>query len=294
MDSVSKAFIIALIIQAILLFIFLSLFCWLRPKFRLAYSAMCFGENAAELPPDSFFGWIKPTLSYSIDWIHANRGLDSAMYISFLTTCTKLFGIFWIIAFIVLLPVFGTGEDHKLDHDDRDYVEGMNMLSMTNLNEGSKRFWAPTFIMIAFTIIFSVILWQEYEKFTKWRVQSKSTPTSENFVAKIRNPVFPQEMKSIDDKKKWLFDYFNRLFPNEVVAVTLVADSEKLEEIRTEEATYQIGLEKALVVKRKTGNDPRHKLGFLGLLGEEVESIPYFTQEIKKKRDEAAEIMGNK
>jgi len=169
------------------------------------------------------------------------------------------------------------------------------MISMANLSDRSPRYWAPALVLISFTIAFWLMVYNDHKRYTKFRVQAKKVPTPENFVVKVRDPIYPENLVTIEEKKKWLFDYFDALFPKDVVAVNLVVDSPKLEELRVEEALCQRGLEKALALKRKNGGqEPRHKIGTLGLLGEEVDSIPYFVGEIKNKRDEAQEIMNDK
>lgn len=62
---------------------------------------------------DGFFDWVIPTLTYPDDKIIQNHGIDTAMYIRYIRTFVFAFLGFFVLAYLIIVPINATGSNRN-------------------------------------------------------------------------------------------------------------------------------------------------------------------------------------
>ncbi|KAH8815412.1 hypothetical protein F5884DRAFT_723472 [Xylogone sp. PMI_703] len=89
-------------------------FCILRPKWKSLYAARKKQSGAAVvLPelPDTMFGWMPVLWRVTEEQVLASAGLDAFVFLSFFKMSMKLFGVIFLLALAILLPI-----NKRFDH----------------------------------------------------------------------------------------------------------------------------------------------------------------------------------
>jgi len=182
----------------------------------------------------------------------------------------------------MLWGVDGTGENHNLSIYDPNYVEGLSGISISALKQGSPRLWAHWVASLAATVIVCWRLFVNRNLMKKYFIKELSMNKPEHFAIMVR------EIKEKTDEE--LKERYEKIYPGKVREAHIVQKCEKEWKKELGELNRMIsGLEKAEWAKenKPEKGPPKHKenkkLMFFG--GEEVESIPFYTENIPKKRE---------
>merc|ERR1711991_514482 len=267
-------------------------FLFLRPKFPKVFHYRSYehkfgfthwqNEEKPEEPGKGLFDFISVLKDwFDDDRIFEQRGLDVVAYLKFLRCCLEIF-ILYIPFAGMLWGVDGTGENHKLSIYDPNYVEGLSGISISALKQGSPRLWAHWVASLAATVIVCWRLFVNRNVMKKYFIKELSMNKPEHFAIMVR------EIKEKTDEE--LKERYEKIYPGKVREAHIVQKCEKEWKKELGELNRMIsGLEKAEWAKenKPEKGPPKHKenkkLMFFG--GEEVESIPFYTENIPKKRE---------
>lgn len=240
-----------------------------------------------------FLDWMPAALKMPEPELIDHAGLDSAVYLRIYLIGLKIFVPITVAAFVVLVPVNWTNgylTKSTIVHSDID------KLSMSNIEDGSQRFWAHIIMMYAFSCWTCYALLKEYEIVASMRLHflatSKRRP--DQFTVIVRNvPSDPDESVSELVEHFFLVNHRDHYLTHQVVY-----DANKLSNVVGKKKQMRNRLDYyKLKYERNPSKKPTTKTGFLGLCGDKVDAIEYYTSEIDKlSTEEAAErekIKGN-
>ncbi|XP_072967501.1 calcium permeable stress-gated cation channel 1-like isoform X2 [Typha angustifolia] len=215
-----------------------------------------------------------------------HAGLDSAVYLRIYLIGLKIFFPIAILAFAVLIPVNWTNdtlETSKLVFSDID------KLSISNIPDGSNRFWAHLVLAYVFTFWTCYILLKEYEIVASMRLHflASEKRRPDQFTVLVRN-IPPDADESISE----LVEHFFLVnHPDHFLTHQVVRNANKLAKLVKKKKKMQNWLDYyQLKYDRNPSNRPTMKTGFLGLSGTKVDAIEFYTSEIDMiSKEEALE-----
>ncbi|XP_072993436.1 calcium permeable stress-gated cation channel 1-like [Typha latifolia] len=233
-----------------------------------------------------FLEWMPAALKMPEPELIEHAGLDSAVYLRIYLIGLKIFFPIAILAFAVLVPVNWTNdtlETSKLVFSDID------KLSISNIPDGSNRFWAHLVLAYAFTFWTCYILLKEYEIVASMRLHflASEKRRSDQFTVLVRN-IPPDADESISE----LVEHFFLVnHPDHFLTHQVVRNANKLAKLVKKKKKMQNWLDYyQLKYDRNPSNRPIMKTGFLGLSGTKVDAIEFYTSEIDRiSKEEALE-----
>ncbi|KAG6525248.1 hypothetical protein ZIOFF_015202 [Zingiber officinale] len=207
-----------------------------------------------------FLEWIPAALKMPEPELIDHAGLDSAVFLRIYLIGTEL-------------------EDSKsLEYSDID------KLSISNVSSGSQRFWAHVVMAYAFTFWTCYVLNKEYDIVASMRLHFLASVKRrpDQFTVLVRN-VPPDPDESVDELVEHFFlvNHRDHYLTHQVVynANTLAKLVEEKKKMVNWLDFYQLRYE------RNPSQRPTCKTGFLGLWGDKVDAIEYYTSKIDKLSD---------
>ncbi|CAA7408374.1 unnamed protein product [Spirodela intermedia] len=229
-----------------------------------------------------FLVWMPEALKMPEAELISHAGLDSAVYLRIYLIGLKIFVPITFLGFAVLVPVNWTNntlEDSKL------VFSSIDKLTISNIPEGSHRFWVHLLMAYAFTIWTCYVLLKEYETVATMRLHFLATERRrpDQFTVLVRN-VPPDPDESVSE----LVEHFFLVnHPDHYLTHQVVYNANDLAKLVKEKKKMQNWLDYSqLRYERNPKIRPTHKTGFLGLWGRRVDSIEYYTSEIDRLSEE--------
>ncbi|RAL43518.1 hypothetical protein DM860_012659 [Cuscuta australis] len=151
-----------------------------------------------------FLNWMPAALRMPQPELIDHAGLDSAVYIRIYLLGLKIFVPITILAFAVLVPVNWTGESLQ-NHKDLTY-DGIDKLSISNIDSGSIRLWAHISMAYMFTFWTFYVLYKEYKIVSTLRLQflASTNRSPDQFTVLVRN-VPPDLDESVSEHVEHFF-----------------------------------------------------------------------------------------
>lgn len=233
-----------------------------------------------------FLNWMPEALKMPEPELIDHAGLDSAVYLRIYLLGLKIFVPITLLSWAVLVPVNWTNstlKDSNLTYSDID------KLSISNIPQGSPRFWTHIVMAYAFTFWTCYVLHKEYAKVADMRLHFMASEKRrpDQFTVLVRNvPPDPDESYSESVEHFFLVNHQDYL-TNQVVC-----NANKLAKLVKQKASKQNWLD-YYQLKYSRGGDmskrPMMKTGCLGLRGTRVDAIDHQTAEIERLSKEIAE-----
>eukprot|EP00123_Amoebidium_parasiticum_P000769 comp11670_c0_seq1/m.6194 comp11670_c0_seq1/g.6194 ORF comp11670_c0_seq1/g.6194 comp11670_c0_seq1/m.6194 type:complete len:776 (-) comp11670_c0_seq1:261-2588(-) len=252
--------------------VFLVFVC-MRTKHRRIYAPREKLLNDLRIPhlPQSLFGWIVPLIKLTDDQVLEAAGLDALVLVRSYRFAAHLFLALSIYSIGVLLPINYTAENGLSNFDQ---------MSMANIPQRSMRLWAHFISVYLFTGITLWMLNKEFREYVQLRVHFNQTKRPHAYSVLVKS--IPPEDAHHDNLKK----LFNFMYYNNVHNALAQNDVSKLDEYYAKRDMYCRKLEHVLYLHdHDTSAErqrPQHKTGFLGLWGEKVDSIDFFSRKLEK------------
>ncbi|RZC50675.1 hypothetical protein C5167_019097, partial [Papaver somniferum] len=226
----------------------------------------------------TFLNWMPDALRMPEPALIEHAGLDSAIYLRIYLLGLRFFVPIALFAFAILVPVNWTNntlEQSKLTFSDIDKI------SISNIPEGSPRFWTHIVMAYAFTFWTCYSLHKEYELVASMRLHFLATEQHrpDQFTVLVRNvPSDPDE--SVSE----LVDHFFLVnHPDSYLTHQVVFNGNKLSALVKKKEKAQNWLDyNQLRYSHNQSKRPTTKTGFLGLWGDRLDSIDYYTSEVDK------------
>ncbi|XP_018673709.2 protein OSCA1-like isoform X2 [Musa acuminata AAA Group] len=232
-----------------------------------------------------FLEWMPAALKMPEPELIDHAGLDSAVFLRIYLIGLKIFIPITILAFSVLVPVNWTNgtlnDSNNLQYSDID------KLSISNVPERSQRFWVHLVMAYVFTFWTCYVLRKEYGTIASMRLHFLATVKRrpDQFTVIVRNvPPDPDESVSELVEHFFLVNHRDNYLTHQVVynANTLAKLVEEKKQMENWLDYYQLKFD------RNPSKRPTRKTGFLGLCGDKVDAIDFYTSKVDKLSEEEA------
>ncbi|BBH01134.1 early-responsive to dehydration stress protein ERD4, partial [Prunus dulcis] len=226
------------------------------------------------------FAWIKEALTSTEQEVISMSGVDTAVYFVFLSTVLGILVLSSLILLPVLLPVAATdvGDKLSINATSNGTFNDLDKLSMGHLQEKSPRLWAFLIGVYWVSFVTYFLLWKAYKHVSALRASALMSPQvkPEQFAILVRDiPAAPAGQL----RKEQVDSYFKTVYPDTFYRSLVVTNNKKYKKkLARAESIY--------AASKNTGNAdgkrPTNKTGFLGLCGNKVDSIDYYTEKINE------------
>ncbi|XP_068665044.1 calcium permeable stress-gated cation channel 1-like [Aristolochia californica] len=231
-----------------------------------------------------FLNWIPEALKMPEPELIDHAGLDSAVYLRIYLLGLKIFVPITFLAFAVLVPVNWTNS--TLEKSNIIFSD-IDKLSISNIQDKSPRLWTHLVMAYAFTFWVCYVLLREYEIISTMRLHflASAPRRPDRFTVLLRNvPLDPDESVS-----ELVEHFFLVNHPDHYLTHKVVRNANKLAKLVKERKSKQNWLVyNQLKYNRHSSERPTRKTGFLGLCGDKVDAIAYYTSEIDRLTKEEA------
>ncbi|XP_022140551.1 calcium permeable stress-gated cation channel 1-like isoform X1 [Momordica charantia] len=224
-----------------------------------------------------FLNWMVAALRMPEPELIDHAGLDSAVYLRIYLLGLKIFVPIACLAFAIMVPVNwtnGTLEGSSLNYSNID------KLSISNIPIGSRRFWTHLVMAYVFTFWTCYVLRREYEIVASMRLHflASENRRPDQFTVIVRN-VPPDPDESVSE----LVEHFFLVnHPEHYLTHQIVYDANKLAKLVEEKKKMQNWLDfYQLKYSRNQSVRATVKTGFLGLWGDRVDAINYYSSKIE-------------
>ncbi|KNA03663.1 hypothetical protein SOVF_207000 [Spinacia oleracea] len=233
----------------------------------------------------NFLNWMPDAIKMPESELIEHAGLDSVVYLRIYLIGLKIFVPVAVLSMVVLFPVNYTNDTLVLS---KAVFSGIDKLSVSNIPLKSPRFWAHILVQYAVTFWSCYVLFKEYARVTAMRLQFMASERRrpDQFTVLARN-IPPDADESISE----LVEHFFLVnHPDHYLTHQVVHNANKLSDLVEEKKKKQNSLVYyELKFSRNQNQRPTTKTGFLGLCGQRVDAIEYYTAEIERLNKEIAE-----
>ncbi|XP_017969481.1 PREDICTED: CSC1-like protein At3g21620 [Theobroma cacao] len=233
-----------------------------------------------------FLNWMPAALQMPEPELIDHAGLDSAVYLRIYMLGLKIFGPIAFLAFTIMVPVNWT--NNTLERSSLTYSD-IDKLSISNIPTGSRRFWTHLVMAYVFTIWTCYVLKREYEIVAAMRLHflASEQRRPDQFTVLVRN-VPPDPDESVSELVQ---HFFLVNHPDHYLSHQVVYNANNLSKLVNEKKQIQNWLDfYQNKYERNPSRRPSLKTGFLGLWGNSVDAIDFYTSKIERlSRDISAE-----
>lgn len=227
-----------------------------------------------------FLNWMPDALKMPEPELIEHAGLDSAVYLRIYLIGLKLFVPITFLAWAILVPVNWTNASNTLALSKATYSD-IDKLSISNTPLGSERFWSHIVMAYAFTFWTCYLLQREYDIIASMRLQflASEKRRPDQFTVLVRN-VPPDADESVSELVEHFFlvNHSDNYLTHQVVY-----DANKLAKLVKKKEKMQNWLDYYQIkYSRNESSRPFLKTGFLGLWGNRVDAMDFYTSEIEK------------
>eukprot|EP00127_Corallochytrium_limacisporum_P005793 Clim_evm11s211 gene=Clim_evmTU11s211 len=265
------SFLTSLVINGAIAIIVVIAVLILRPKYPKTYyprdERSQYMERKGIKAPEgkNLLEWIKLVCLTDDDTLFKNYGMDITMMSRFLKLCLRLAVAWFVVDFIILIPINVTGDNDVGDFD---------RLSMANVASGDPSLWAHFIVTYYNLIVFIVLCSNEWRWYLSYKQQDSLRPRPHSTSILLTD--IPADR--VGDKE-WLTRRMDAVFPGEVEAVYMVRDLRQFFDLMERRDKAGLKRVEAEAQMDREGTRMRHKLGFLGLCGEQVDTLEWCEKE---------------
>eukprot|EP00168_Porphyra_purpurea_P011546 TRINITY_DN292_c0_g1_i5.p1 TRINITY_DN292_c0_g1~~TRINITY_DN292_c0_g1_i5.p1 ORF type:complete len:799 (-),score=236.19 TRINITY_DN292_c0_g1_i5:132-2528(-) len=244
------------------------------------------GNRVAALPspPSGFLGWMRGAWGVKLDEnLERSHGLDQVMFLRFLRTQLVLCCAIGVIV-AVLLPIYGTGPFKDLPEKDAEGYStlktlGIQIVTLSNISADDWRVWATLLADALIAGVVWLLVRRDIKGYADARRRYRSARDNPSNYAIV---VMDIDEESCSESQ--VFEYWNRLFPGQVVSVHYVHGDAKLLKKKArflDAVTRRERAEWGMANDPKLGGQrPTHKVGTCACCNrsaQEVDSIEHWS-----------------
>ncbi|KAJ4880001.1 CSC1-like protein ERD4 [Raphanus sativus] len=288
-----ESFLVSLGTSAVIFVVLMLLFTWLSrrpgnvpvyyPNRILKEMDPWEGSSLTRNP----FAWIREAFTSTEQDVVKLSGVDTAVYFVFLSTVLGIFSLSALILLPTLLPLSATDNSLKNSRNATDTTSNgtfsqLDNLSMANITRKSSRLWAFLGAVYWISVVTYFMLWKAYKHVASLRAEalmSSEEVLPEQFAILVRDIPSPPNGET---QKEFVDSYFRDIYPETFYRSLVVTENSKINKIWEDLEGYKKKLARAEAVFAATSNRPTNKTGLLGLVGEQVDSIEYYTKLINE------------
>ncbi|KAL9246971.1 hypothetical protein vseg_020448 [Gypsophila vaccaria] len=228
----------------------------------------------------TFLNWMPQALRMSESELVSHAGLDSAAFLRIYLLGLKIFAPMMILALVVLVPVNVSGG--TLFFLRKELVTSdIDKLSISNVPPKSYRFFVHIGMQYLFTFWTCFLLYKEYDKVASMRLQFLASQQSrvEQYTVLVKN--VPRDSgRSISDS---VDQFFKKNHRNTYLCQQAVYNARRYARLVRRRERLENWLNyNQLKLERNPNKRPTRKTGCLGLWGRRVDSIDFYTEQLKR------------
>ncbi|XP_013628872.1 PREDICTED: CSC1-like protein ERD4 [Brassica oleracea var. oleracea] len=288
-----ESFLVSLGTSAVIFVVLMLLFTWLsrRPGNVSVYYPNRILKGMDPWEGSSLtrnpFAWIREAFTSTEQDVVKLSGVDTAVYFVFLSTVLGIFALSALLLLPTLLPISATDNSLKNSRSATDTTSNgtfsqLDNLSMANITKKSSRLWAFLGAVYWVSLVTYFMLWKAYKHVAALRAEalmSSEEVLPEQYAILVRDIPSPPNGET---QKEFVDSYFREIYPETFYRSLVVTENSKINKIWEDLEGYKKKLARAEAVFAATSNRPTNKTGLLGLVGERVDSIDYYTKLINE------------
>ncbi|KAL8103355.1 hypothetical protein AgCh_027792 [Apium graveolens] len=233
--------------------------------------------------------WIQEAINSSEKDVVTMSGVDTAVYFVFLGTAVGILVLASLVLLPLLLPVAASdpGVNGSGTTSSGTFNE-LDKLAMGHVQERSQRLWAFVFATYWVSIVTYYLLWNAYKHVSDLRAAALMAPVvrPEQFAVVVRDIPTPPQGQT---RKEQVDKFFREIYPDTFYRSLVVTNNKQVNKIWQEMEGYKKKLAHAEAVygESKTegnpeGTRPTCRTGFLGLVGDKVDTIDHCHEKINE------------
>lgn len=236
------------------------------------------------------FAWIKEAVGATEAQVVDAAGVDTAVYLLFLSTVLGILILSGLVLVPILIPLSAT--DHGLMQESSktgtSNYTSLDKLAMGNILEKSPRLWAHLLGTYWVSLVVYIILWKAYIHASNLRATAKAVADTkpEDYAVLVRDIPTPANSQS---RKEQVDSYFKALHPDSFYRSMIVTNKKEADKIYKELDGYKKKLVRAEVIfqnskttSKPEGTRPTNRIGLFGLIGKKVDTIEYCNEKINE------------
>jgi len=231
----------SLIIYISLGTIVFSIFIIIRPYLKSVY-----GVNPKSIFPTTFLAWIPKMLRRPDEDTVSKFGLDVGMTLILLKNIIYMVACYTLYGLAIVLPVNATASAGHA---------GLTTYTISNIAPWEMSRYTVHIIGIIWNTIVTCFfvhrMWKKYEQF---RRREWKKPKLHNYTVCLT--------RAQEQTPQEIFNYFDKIFPGEVVDVYKVEDIDHIVNLKSDRMNYVYGLEKARAKNTKNAHSVPRALDF--------------------------------
>lgn len=232
-------------------------------------------------PEPGILGWLGPALATKEDEIVRRIGLDAAMFLRFIGSQLKSFAIIALVCCVVLWPAYATAGNKDLPvlangDPDPKFVEGLQVLSLSNVPVGDSRLWATLIVEYVICAVFLFFLQRDYSKYAEYRRTYRTSENPSNYAVAVFD--IPSGMNTEEAVR----ERFELMVPGQVSEVVLARKAKKGMKAEKVLAKIVSKKERAEYLRANGNGEPMTRPGTCGACmcwKAKVPAVDYFTSE---------------
>eukprot|EP00741_Cyanophora_paradoxa_P020524 tig00000227_g19811.t1 len=198
LNALSAQFVAALISNAVLFAVFISLFMCCRNRNKMTYQPRALRPESLVQPVSTgLFSWLYDTLFlYSDEVIYRASGIDYVMYLRYIKMVAIVLFTQLFFGCVVLFPIHATGEyadgravvlttSGNSTVPTEEKIEGLQRIYMTNVAPRSNRLIAHIFSVIINTFVTLYMFNRDYKEYINYRLRAITECRSQNYTLMI-------------------------------------------------------------------------------------------------------------
>ena len=304
-DSTTSGFLVSLGLSTFVTILCFVTFSLIRNKFndiyqyrRLIHHLKSFDDFNGKrvgipkkFPGKKPFSWVRAALATNEDEIARELGLDSAMYLRYMCSMLKSFGLVSIIATLILIPVYGTGDytgrvrEISGEVQKTEPVLGLKLISLSNVVPGDSRMWATLLVEILASAVFIYFSYYDYKKFSELRRMNLCSENPKNYAIAVYD--IPKDK----NERKYIQEWFQTILPGQVAEIISIRNCSKLKKLGKElEGTISAREKSEWISANKLDGKPHQaRVGFLAPIRcweSPVNTNKYWTNEEERIKED--------
>lgn len=215
------SFLLSVVTWFAIFVILLLLFTWLsrNPGNKVVYFSNRILSGSDPYPTRNPFQWIQEAFGSNEKDVNAASGVDSAVYLVFLSTVLKILLLSGVVLLPLLLPLAATESIYK---SSVGTFNNLNKLSMAPVKKKSIRLWAFVAATYWVSIVAYVLLWKAYKRVSEMRSSALVSPEfrAEQFAILVRDiPTPPTPLT----QNEYVDSFFRSSYPETFYKSLMVA-----------------------------------------------------------------------
>eukprot|EP00002_Diphylleia_rotans_P001178 TRINITY_DN10651_c0_g1_i1.p1 TRINITY_DN10651_c0_g1~~TRINITY_DN10651_c0_g1_i1.p1 ORF type:complete len:737 (-),score=121.95 TRINITY_DN10651_c0_g1_i1:103-2313(-) len=215
---------------------------------------------------DGYSNLVERIFSQSDASLISMAGVDGFALLLFLRLIMWMFAAFGIYGLIVLIPINYYGELN---------TNGLESISMSNIEPSSDYIWAHLVSAYLYTGVAMYLAYYYTSVAQRARFESLKSYEIEHYTTIVQG--IPTSSRSQEGVRQ----FFDQIYGSDILGISVAQVVKELPEVIQERVEAIEKLHVAEHEFQRTGEPVIQNIGFLGLLGPEVEACSYYQQKIQ-------------